>query len=270
MVPEKWTENFIDLNGVHICYHRTGGNKPPIILLHGISDNGLCWTRVAKDLEKDFDVIMLDARGHGKSTAAEMEFGFGLMAADVAGLIQELKLNKPILLGHSMGGQVATIVAGKYPDLVSKIVLEDPAYFLRSIEKLLIKVANPLIRWMGKRNDEKTKEQVKTSCKKLHPTWIDDDLDPWVEAQKEFARNLKETVITRYDTAVDWHNVFSKVKVPVLFIIASKGVYSVKRLKKILPEFADAKFQFINEAGHNIRREQYEQYMDAVRSFVHA
>ncbi|MFZ6021307.1 MAG: alpha/beta fold hydrolase, partial [Chloroflexota bacterium] len=48
--------------GVRIQYYRTGGQKPPIILLHGLSDNALCWNRLPLVLEVEFDVIMLDAR----------------------------------------------------------------------------------------------------------------------------------------------------------------------------------------------------------------
>ena len=62
----EWSEGFIKANDLNIHYHRTGGTgKTPLILLHGVMDNGLCWTPVARDLQAQFDVIMPDARGHG-------------------------------------------------------------------------------------------------------------------------------------------------------------------------------------------------------------
>ena len=55
-------------NGIRLHYYRTGdGTKPAVVLCHGFSDSGLCWTPVARQLEADYDVIMLDARGHGLS-----------------------------------------------------------------------------------------------------------------------------------------------------------------------------------------------------------
>ena len=45
----------------------TGGDKPPLLLLHGFNEYGLTWLRVAKELEQDYDIIMVDARGHGRS-----------------------------------------------------------------------------------------------------------------------------------------------------------------------------------------------------------
>ena len=59
-----WIQNDLLVNGVRLHYYRTGhGDKPPLVLVHGFSDNGLCWTPVARDLEAEYDVIMPDMRG---------------------------------------------------------------------------------------------------------------------------------------------------------------------------------------------------------------
>ena len=62
-----WFDGYVDGNGILIHYYRTGGDKPQVILNHGAMDDGLCWTRVAIELEDDYDVIMIDARSHGLS-----------------------------------------------------------------------------------------------------------------------------------------------------------------------------------------------------------
>jgi hypothetical protein len=54
----NWFSGDVDANGVRIHYYRTGGEKPPLVLSHGATDSGRCWTRVARDLESDYDVIM--------------------------------------------------------------------------------------------------------------------------------------------------------------------------------------------------------------------
>ena len=64
-----WNAAICEINRINIHYTRTGGKKPPLILLHGLMTNGACWTPVARDLEGEYDVIMPDARGHGKSSA---------------------------------------------------------------------------------------------------------------------------------------------------------------------------------------------------------
>src|SRR5690242_10061068 len=122
-----WFDGYVHANGINIHYYRSGGdNKPPIVLLHGITDSGLCWTRVARDLEGDYDVIMTDARGHGRSNGKQ--FSTTLLADDVAAVIRELGLTKPYLFGHSMGAITSAVVAATYPELVRAVVLEDPPF----------------------------------------------------------------------------------------------------------------------------------------------
>ena len=92
-----WSEGNVQANGITIHYHRTGGNnKPSILLLHGVTDNGLCWSRVAHDLEGSYDVTMTDARGHGRSGGIATGFSTTILADDAAALIRALGLEKPL------------------------------------------------------------------------------------------------------------------------------------------------------------------------------
>src|SRR5689334_12675033 len=122
----EWKEGQINANGITIHYYRSGGDKKPsILLLHGITDSGQCWPRVAVDLEGSYDTIMTDARGHGHSSAST-EFSTALLADDAAAVIRALGLEKPYVWGHSMGAITAATLAATYPDLVRSVVLEDP------------------------------------------------------------------------------------------------------------------------------------------------
>src|SRR5581483_8179135 len=79
----SWNTGDIGVNGVRLRYIRTGGNKPPVVLAHGFSDAGLCWTPVAQALEADYDLVMVDARGHGFSDAPETGYTLPEMASDL-------------------------------------------------------------------------------------------------------------------------------------------------------------------------------------------
>ena len=80
---QDWQQGDISSNGIRIHYYRTGGvDKPPLILAHGFTDNGLCWTRTAEALMSEFDVVMVDARNHGLSGAGPADVGS--LAADLA------------------------------------------------------------------------------------------------------------------------------------------------------------------------------------------
>ncbi|MFM7679135.1 MAG: alpha/beta fold hydrolase, partial [Roseiflexaceae bacterium] len=61
-----WHEGMINSNGVQIAYQRMG-NGVPIVFLHGMTDSGACWKLLAGNLASRYDVILVDARGHGRS-----------------------------------------------------------------------------------------------------------------------------------------------------------------------------------------------------------
>jgi pimeloyl-ACP methyl ester carboxylesterase len=63
----NWSSDDIVSNGIRIRYHRTGGEKPSLLIAHGVTDNALSWSRFAQSMEQDFDVILYDRRGHGFS-----------------------------------------------------------------------------------------------------------------------------------------------------------------------------------------------------------
>jgi pimeloyl-ACP methyl ester carboxylesterase len=124
-----WLPGDVIANGIKIHYYRTGGDKPPFVLAHGFSDSGLCWTRVARVLAESYDLIMADARGHGLSDAPEGGYTSQEHAADLAGLIEALGLDRPTLMGHSMGASTVAATAVCYPELAACAVLEDPPWF---------------------------------------------------------------------------------------------------------------------------------------------
>ena len=123
-----WSTGTFKANGIDIHYLRTGGNKPPVILLHGLMLNGACWTPLARLLEKDYDVIMPDARGHGYSGVPGHGYSYDNLAADVVSLIEALGLTTPVLLGHSMGGMTAAVVASRNPHRLRGLILADPTF----------------------------------------------------------------------------------------------------------------------------------------------
>ncbi|HVK02732.1 MAG TPA: alpha/beta fold hydrolase, partial [Armatimonadaceae bacterium] len=71
-----WTTGYVEgSDGLRFHYARTGGGGPPVVLAHGFSDDGSCWTPVARALAPEYDVVMVDARGHGLSDAPEAGYG---------------------------------------------------------------------------------------------------------------------------------------------------------------------------------------------------
>jgi pimeloyl-ACP methyl ester carboxylesterase len=123
-----WTAGRCPANGIELHYLRTGGDKPPVVLLHGLTASGACWTPVAQALESECDLVLPDARGHGSSGVPAGGYRYGDFAADVVALMDALGLAAPVLLGHSMGGMTAAVVASRDPRRLSGLVLVDPTF----------------------------------------------------------------------------------------------------------------------------------------------
>ncbi len=265
----EWYSGAVTANGIKIHYERTGGEKPPVVLLHGVTDNGLCWTRLARALEPDYDLIMVDARGHGLSDAPAAGYGPADHAADVAGLIQALALGKPVLLGHSMGAATAAATAASYPERVGAIILEDPPFWQHApgpAEALAAQAAE----WRAGiiANKSKTVAELIALCRAQSPSWDEAELLAWAESKRQVSPKVA-TVVGAFRTS--WQDGARHIACPVLLITADP-----KRGAIVTPEVAQeaaalwprGRVVHIPGAGHNIRREQFEPYLEAVRGFL--
>ena len=267
-IPSHWTEHTLVLPHVSLRYFRTGGAKPPMILLHGAMDNGLCWTHIAKVLEERYDVLMPDARGHGQSVADDQEWTLPQMVEDVTNLIAHLQLSKPVVIGHSMGAQVATLLGATHPDLVSKILLEDPAYSLKSSFPFTFILISLLFKRMIQKNSQRTLPQIRKICDRLNKKWHEEEKVAWVVAQKEFSVNAGFALFKKLNLKQDWQIIFPKITVPTLLLVSQKGLLKFKDAVRILPAFPDAKITLIENAGHNIRRENTPAFLKAINKFL--
>lgn len=110
---------------MQLNYHRTG-QGPALIILHGLFGTWENWGAQIKMLAEQYDVIAADLRNHGASPHSD-QLSYALMAEDVIELMDSLKLDSVLLLGHSMGGKVAMQLAIEHPERVEKLIVADIA-----------------------------------------------------------------------------------------------------------------------------------------------
>ena len=121
----------ITLNGIELTYERRGRGRA-LVLIHGYPLDHTIWEAVAPLLEEHFDLILPDLRGFGGSTASAADYRLTDLAADMAALLDQLKLEQAVIAGHSMGGYVALAFAHAYPErvlglgLIASQALADP------------------------------------------------------------------------------------------------------------------------------------------------
>ncbi len=123
-----WTSGYVKSNGNELYFTRSGGDKRPLLLAHGHTDDGSCWTEMAKLLIDDYDVIMYDAIGHGNSARITVDMDIDL-GSDMGNVINALGLEKPAIWGHSMGAGTTVDYANSHADEISAIILEDVGWF---------------------------------------------------------------------------------------------------------------------------------------------
>lgn len=108
-------------------YHRTfGEGDPPLVLLHGVFGSSVNWQAIAKDLAAQRRVVVVDLRNHGRSPHAPA-MTYADMVADLLELFRDLGLERPAVLGHSMGGKVAMALALGHGHAVGRLVVADMA-----------------------------------------------------------------------------------------------------------------------------------------------
>jgi pimeloyl-ACP methyl ester carboxylesterase len=129
MTATDWTAEasaghgeYADVNGLHM-YYETHGSGRPVVLLHGGLGSGEMFGPVVPLLAASHKVILPDLQAHGRTADIDRPIDTRLMADDIAGLIEHVGLDKPDVVGYSLGGGVAFYTAVKRPDLVGRMVM---------------------------------------------------------------------------------------------------------------------------------------------------
>ena len=257
-----WINGHCETNGIRIHYLRTGGGKPPVVLLHGLLGSGGCWTPLARALEGEFDVVMPDARGHGGSSAPLHGYRYDDLASDVVGLIRGLSLSRPVLLGHSMGGMTAAVVASRGAGLLRGLVLVDPTFLSpeRQREVRDSDVADQHRRALGLQ-----KSDLVAQARSRHPRRSLEIVELQAEAR------LK-TQMSAFDVLTppnpDYRDVVRAIDVPSLLVIGDDPVVTLETATELRSLNPRVRIEQVADAGHGLPFEQPERLAEVVLSFL--
>lgn len=260
-------------NGINIRYHRTGGGKPPLVLSHGITDMGLCWRRVAESLCREYDVIVYDARGHGDSDAPPAGHEPDNRALDLRGLIVGLGLDRPRLLGHSLGATTVALLAANYPSLAHSVVLEDPPFRERlDVEPSTAQRADWQRRWEEWRDYAmprvgQTCAELEAICRAQSPHWHELEFRPWAEAKTKISPHIFDIPNLN---EFDWWQCLPRIRCPALLVSAepARGALMSREAEVFLRDFCPSiTLVRLANAGHNIHRDQFERFIALATDF---
>ncbi len=220
---------------------------------------------MARTLEGEYDVVMPDARGHGNSSTPPDGYRYEDYASDVVGLIQGLGLAAPVLLGHSMGGMAAAVVASQLASTIRGVILADPTFLSpqRQREVHESDAVEQHRRLLGL-----DKQEVLAQARIRH-----------AHRRPEFvelitAARLK-TRIGAFDVLTppnpDYRRLVSTTHtthVPILLVIGDNGVVSLETARELQKLNPRIRVEQIQNAGHGVPYDQPESFEAVVGSFL--
>ncbi|PRZ25061.1 alpha/beta fold hydrolase [Flavobacterium granuli] len=252
-----------------MLYSKIEGSGQPLLILHGflgMSDN---WKTLGTQFASDgFQVHMLDLRNHGRSFHSE-EFSYEIMVQDVFEYCKANNLEKINIIGHSMGGKVAMLLATTYPALVDKLIVADigPKFYPQHHQAILA----------GLNAVDFSKKPSRNEVEEILSQHIPDFGTRqflmkslyWKEpGQLAFRFNLEvfNTKMDKIGVALPENTVFEK---PTLFIRGANSNYILDSdMENIKQHFPDSVLETIPNAGHWLHAENPVLFRQMVFSFL--
>lgn len=267
--PASWTDAYVWGNGIRIHYwHAANPGKPVMVFAHGSSDDALCWTNFAKELTTGYDIYLVDARGHGLSDPPKVGDPADAQVEDLAAFIAELKLVKPILMGHSMGSSAVAWFAAKYPSVPRAVILEDPGLTPRppaaAAPGATPSTPSERVQRMIQRNNLSLAE-LTADCMKNSPKWGESECAMWAPSKR---RHHPATVLVGMSGRPPMSEILPKITAPTLILKADAQGEARQKNEEAAALLPHGKIVHIDGAGHNVRRENKPMALATLRAFL--
>lgn len=264
-----WTELDIEVPGSRLRAYRTGRvGAPPVLLVHGLTDNARYWARTVAALEADYDLALYDARGHGQSGPVPEHFDEAVRVEDLWRVVAALGLERPALIGHSMGAATAATAAAQKPGLARGVVVEDPPWVEQPRSE--VELRGYMSGWKADLLALRALPREAALAQRRV-----EQLD-WAEADHELSlaarQQVDPAVLDAYHLGpMSWREVVGAMDSSLLLLTGenSRGAYVTPQLAREAMALARAgQWVHLAGAGHSARYSRFEPYVAAVRHFL--
>lgn len=294
-IPDGWSDGFVYANGIRIHYYHAvpAPEKPVIVMVHGITDIGLNWTTLTWELEDDYNIFMVDARGHGLSDPFTSADDTTTLVKDVVAFVKAMNFEKPILMGHSMGAATVMKVGAEYPELAKAIIMLDPLLSYRDLRRRQSEEGNE----EKENNNSKTAQQENTApdklsismfgspetlvaqnnynfddlvatCQRQTPKWDIVDCKYWALSKKQYHGAYADDAWQVMSGVMRTGDALSKITVPALILKADAPPEVRKANEEAASVMQNGKLVHIDDAGHNLHHDQLERTVEVLTEFL--
>lgn len=268
------SSQFLSLGSVRLHYLRSGGARPPLVLCHGMTDSAQCYGRLIAHLRERFDVVAYDARGHGRSSRVVAGAPSDAMVDDLEQLVASLRLERPVLMGHSMGAVTAALAALRRPGMARALLLEDPP--LPLLQTPCVAQDAPLVEVPGwgdwrravlKRCTLGAAQIAELSGEEIGG-WHPVDQQGWCDAQSSVDPRIFEA---RHPMLGPWYESLPELSCPLLLVAGERDRGSMvdsAQAERLVAAMPAAEFHRIPGAGHGVRRDRFDAFVARVDEFL--
>ena len=252
-----------------MIFSRTYGEGIPLIIIHGLfgmSDN---WNTLGKKFAENFNVHIVDLRNHGRSFHSD-DISYDLMAEDIEKYIEYFGLNKPILLGHSLGGKVAMNLCFRNSSKYSKLVVADIAPRVYSIDyhKNILRILNLIsLKQFSSRSqiDLALSSEIKEFSVRQ---FLMKNL--YRDQNKEFSWRFNiKTLNEKISNISGAEFMQQNIEIPALFLKGELSNYINQEDELLISKyFVNSKIKSILNSGHWVHAEQPGQFYKSVFEFI--
>jgi pimeloyl-ACP methyl ester carboxylesterase len=303
-IPDGWSDGYVFANGARLHYYHAvpAPEKPVIVMIHGVTDVGLSWTTLTWKLQDDYDVYMLDTRSHGLSDPITAADDGDTLIKDVVEFVKAMGFEKPILMGHSMGGATVIRVGAEYPDLARAIIVLDagiggpgggrgrggrgPGAGGAASQGGARAQASPSqarpsessepdnlsVNMFGSpetlvaQNNYRFEDLVATSQRR-HSKWDIVDHQYWALSKKQYHGGYSPEMFAVMSGSMRTEGALAKIPVPTLILKADASPEAREAHKEAVSEMPRVELVHIDDAGHNLHHDQLDRTVEVLTEF---
>lgn len=293
-IPNGWSDGYAYANGIRIHFYRAvpQQGKPVLLMVHGVTDNGLCWTTLTLKLQDMFDIYMLDTRGHGLSDPFSAGDNGETLVKDVVEFAKAMKLKNPILMGHSMGAATVMRIGAEYPEVGRAIIMLDPLLRARAggaataARGVPNRAPQPQIspqpgtlnnrlsvsmfgspETLAAQNNYSFEDLVATGHRQ-NPMWDKVDIEYWALSKKQYHGPYTSEATQAMTGTMNIGSSLSKIQVPAIILKADASPELRKTNEEAAAAMPKGKLVHIDGAGHNLHHDKLEPTTQVLKEFL--
>lgn len=246
-------------DGVEIAFETKGSGDITLVFIHGWSCDKSYWNNQVNELSKNYKVVIIDLAGHGASGLYRENFTIDLFGEDVTAVVNYLKLNKVILIGHSMGGAVIIEAAKRLPGNVFGLIGVDT--YQSFTDDWTVEQKENFLKSFSENFVETTKGFVKS----MFPRTADSNLVKKVADDMSSAPPAVAVSAIRNTFYYDPIPTLKEINLPIISINCDMYPVAVEENKKIVKDY---EVKFMNGVGHFLMLEKPDEFNSLLKVAV--